>query len=103
MAARIPTLPAAVTPVVVGSAAAWAHGRFIPAAFFAALISSVLIQVGTNFANDLIDFKKGADTEESTGPLRGTQARLVTPGQMDWAMCLSSRLTVDVGHYPVYP
>jgi len=102
MAARIPTLPAAVTPVVVGSAAAWAHGRFIPAAFFAALISSVLIQVGTNFANDLFDFKKGADTEERTGPLRVTQAGLVTPGQMEWAMWLTFGLAVVFGLYLVY-
>lgn len=102
LAARIPTLSAAVTPVLVGSAAAWASGRFLPGAMIAALVSSVLIQVGTNFANDLFDFKKGADTEKRTGPLRVTQAGLVTPAQMERAVWLTFALAVVAGLYLVY-
>ena len=102
LAARVPTLSAAVTPVVVGSAAAWAAGRFVPGALVAALLSSVLIQVGTNFANDLFDFKKGADTEKRTGPVRVTQAGLVTPTEIQRAMWLAFSLAVVAGLYLIY-
>lgn len=102
LAARVPTLSAAVTPVVVGSAAAWAAGRFVPGALVAALLSSVLIQVGTNFANDLFDFKKGADTEKRTGPVRVTQAGLVTPTEIQRAMWLTFSLAVVAGLYLIY-
>jgi len=102
LAARIPTLSAAVAPVLVGSAAAWAHGRFIPGALVAALVSSTLIQVGTNFANDLFDFKKGADTEKRTGPLRVTQAGLVSPQEIERAMWITFALAVVAGLYLIY-
>lgn len=99
MAARIPTLPAAVTPVLVGSAAAWSHGRFRPGVMLAALISSILIQIGTNFANDLFDFKKGADTEKRLGPVRVTQAGLLTPKQVEMGMWVTFGLAVVAGLY----
>lgn len=99
MAARIPTLSAAVTPVLVGSAAAWSDGRFLPGVLVAAMISSILIQVGTNFANDLFDYKKGADTERRTGPTRVTQAGLLTPAQVERGMWLTFVLAVAAGLY----
>ena len=102
MAARIPTLPAAVTPVLVGTAAAWSHGHFRPGVLIAALISSILIQVGTNFANDLFDFKKGADTEKRMGPVRVTQAGLLTPRQVERGMWLTFALAVVAGLYLIY-
>src|SRR5690606_41536231 len=71
-AARVPPLPAAITPVLVGSAAAWSQDSFLPGVLVAAMIASILIQVGTNFANDLFDYKRGADTEQRTGPTRVT-------------------------------
>lgn len=79
LAARPKTLSAAVVPVMVGSALA-AHE---PAAvtwwvFFCALAGSVLIQIATNLINDALDFKKGADTGERLGPIRVTQAGLVS-------------------------
>ena len=49
---------------------------------FVCLLASLLIQIGTNLANDYFDFKKGADTEERVGPIRVTQAGLVSPSQM---------------------
>lgn len=78
LAARLKTLSAAVVPVLVGTALA-AHE---PAAiawwvFACALIGAVLIQVATNFINDALDFKKGADTAERLGPVRVTQAGLL--------------------------
>jgi len=67
---RIPTLSAAVVPVLVGTAVAWRHGAFQPVAALAALVGAVAIQIGTNLANDLFDFRKGADTAERIGPPR---------------------------------
>lgn len=78
LAARPKTLSAAVVPVLMGSALA-AHEP--PAVtwwvFACALVGAVLIQVATNFINDALDFKKGADTAERVGPLRVTQAGLL--------------------------
>ncbi len=96
---RVPTLPAAITPVLVGSAAAWSQGSFLPGVLVAAMIASILIQVGTNFANDLFDYKRGADTEQRTGPTRVTQAGLLTPGEVERGMWLTFGLAVVAGLY----
>lgn len=100
MAARPPTLPAAVVPVLVGTAAV-AHLAFRPLPFLAALLASVLIQVGTNFANDYFDFHKGADTAERLGPVRVTQSGLIAPGTVRNAMVLVFGLAALVGLYLV--
>ncbi|MGI8689584.1 MAG: 1,4-dihydroxy-2-naphthoate polyprenyltransferase [Thermomicrobiales bacterium] len=88
LAARVRTLPAAAAPVVVGTGAAIGTGqfRFFPA--LAALIGALLLQIGANFANDLFDFLRGADTAERVGPLRVTQAGLLTPRQVRAGMCV---------------
>lgn len=102
-AARIPTLPAAVVPVLVGSATAIAaRGQFHVGVFAAALIAALLIQIGTNFANDLFDFKKGADTRERKGPVRVTQAGWVTPKQVARGTAVTFGLAFAVGMYLVY-
>jgi len=101
LAARIPTLPAAVVPVLVGSAAAVGQGHFRLGVFVAALISSLLIQIGTNYANDLFDFKKGADTEARLGPVRATQAGLLTEAQMARGTWVTFGLALIVGLYLV--
>ena len=79
LAARPRTLTAAVVPVVVGTAVAAAGGgmRLVPA--FAALLSAICIQIGTNLANDYHDFQRGADTHERVGPRRVTQSGLIAP------------------------
>jgi 1,4-dihydroxy-2-naphthoate octaprenyltransferase len=69
-ACRVPTLAASVVPVVVGTALAWRHGVSRPLAAVAALVGALSIQIGTNFANDLFDFKKGADPAGRIGPPR---------------------------------
>lgn len=101
LASRPATLPAAVVPVVVGSAAAAAQGAFQPLVFAVALLSSLCIQIGTNFANDLFDFKKGADTSERLGPTRVTQAGLLTPRQVARATLLTFGLAFLSGLYLV--
>ncbi|HEX2833452.1 MAG TPA: 1,4-dihydroxy-2-naphthoate polyprenyltransferase [Thermoanaerobaculia bacterium] len=79
LAARPKTLSAAVVPVLIGSALASHEPPGITWwVFFCALLGAVLIQVATNFINDALDFKKGADTGERLGPIRVTQAGLLS-------------------------
>jgi 1,4-dihydroxy-2-naphthoate octaprenyltransferase len=85
-AARPRTLPAAVAPVLAASALAWRDGCFAAPAALAALAFALLIQIGTNFANDYFDFIKGADTAERVGPRRAVAAGLVSPAVMKRAM-----------------
>jgi 1,4-dihydroxy-2-naphthoate polyprenyltransferase len=85
-AARPRTLPAAVAPVLAASALAWRDGDFTPPAALAALGFALLIQIGTNFANDYYDFIQGADTAERVGPRRAVAAGLVAPAVMKGAM-----------------
>lgn len=79
-AARPRTLPAAIAPVLVGTAAAYAAVEDLRwDGFLAALVASVLIQIGTNLANDYSDARRGADSADRLGPVRVTSAGLVTP------------------------
>jgi 1,4-dihydroxy-2-naphthoate octaprenyltransferase len=74
VAARVPTLSAAVAPVLVGTGAAAAEGGFVPLAALGALVVALAIQIGTNLHNDAADFLRGADTATRQGPPRVTQA-----------------------------
>jgi 1,4-dihydroxy-2-naphthoate octaprenyltransferase len=85
-ASRPRTLPAAVAPVLAASALAWRDGDFEPLAALACLAFALLIQIGTNFANDYYDFVKGADTAERVGPRRAVASGLVPPATMKRAM-----------------
>lgn len=102
LAARPKTLFAAVAPVVIGVAMAFEAGGFHAPSALAALLGAVFIQIGTNFANDYSDFKSGADDEHRLGPLRVTQAGLVTPGQMKTATIFVFTLALLAGAYLVY-
>ena len=83
LAIRPRTLPAAIAPVVVGTAlAAQLHDKFSVAAFVATAFGALLIQIGTNLANDYSDARLGADTEERLGPVRVTAGGLVPPKQV---------------------
>ncbi len=88
-AARPRTLPAAIAPVLAGSALAWREGKLLPPAALGCLAFALLVQVGTNFANDYHDFKHGADTPARVGPRRAVAAGLVTPGAMRSAAVLT--------------
>ena len=100
-AARPPTLPAAIVPVLVGTALASGHGVRI-ATFVATLAAALLIQIGTNFANDYSDFKKGADTAARLGPTRITAAGIVTPQEVRRAAALAFGAAGLIGLYLVY-
>lgn len=99
LAARPQTLPAAVAPVVVGSAAAFAAGSFRWLPFLAALVGALLIQIGTNLANDYFDFRKGADTAERLGPVRVTQAGLLAPETVRNGMVVAFGAAALIGVY----
>jgi 1,4-dihydroxy-2-naphthoate polyprenyltransferase len=100
MAARPRTLPAAVAPVLVGTAAAVESTRdFRPGAFAAALVGSVFIQIGTNLANDYSDAKRGADSVDRLGPVRVTTAGLVTPRRVLAATWIAFAVAIAAGIY----
>ncbi|HVE67161.1 MAG TPA: 1,4-dihydroxy-2-naphthoate polyprenyltransferase [Solirubrobacteraceae bacterium] len=102
MAARPRTLPAAVAPVLVGTALGAQHADFRPLAFAAALVGALLIQVGTNLSNDYSDARRGADTEDRLGPVRVTAGGLVPPRRVLVATWVTFGLAVLVGLYLVY-
>ena len=99
LAARPATLPAAVVPVLVGTTLAIADRHLHPIVFLATLLGSLLIQIGTNFANDYFDFQKGADTAERLGPTRVTQSGIFTPYQVMIAMLVTFGLAMVDGLY----
>lgn len=98
-AARPRTLSAAVVPVLVGSAVAASRGSFRPDVFVAALAASLLIQIGANYANDVSDHLRGADTPDRLGPPRATALGLVTPRVMTGAAALAFALAAMFGLY----
>ena len=101
MAARPRTLPAAIAPVLVGTAAAvqWAGRLPRVGAFVAALIGSVFIQIGTNLANDYSDARRGADSADRLGPVRVTSAGMVAPRRVLTATWVAFAVAVACGIY----
>jgi 1,4-dihydroxy-2-naphthoate octaprenyltransferase len=99
MAARPRTLPAAVAPVLVGTAFAGFGHVFHPLRFVAALLGALFIQVGTNLSNDYSDARRGADAEDRLGPVRVTAGGLVPPRQVLIATYVSFGLAVASGIY----
>jgi 1,4-dihydroxy-2-naphthoate polyprenyltransferase len=99
LAARPKTLPAAISPVIVGIAIAVAAGGMRWLAAAAALVAALLLQIGANLANDYFDYFKGADAGERFGPLRVTQAGLATPAEMRRAMGAVFGLAALIGVY----
>ncbi len=99
LAARPKTLPAAASGVITGAAVALYEGRFQPGPAFAALLAALLLQIGSNLANDVFDFERGTDAAERHGPLRVTQAGLLTPSQVKAGMWTVFALAALLGVY----
>lgn len=99
LATRPKTLLVAVGPVAVGTAVALSResANFVAAA--AALIGALLLQVGCNFANDVYDSEKGADSDDRLGPARAVQLGLLSPSQMKQGMGVAFALAAAVGVY----
>ncbi len=101
VASRPKTLPAAVAPVLVGTAVAVREGVFKPLPAFLALIVSLLIQIGTNFVNDYGDYKKGTDKKDRVGPQRFLTLGIITPAQMKKAIVVTFVAAFVAGLYLV--
>ena len=99
LATRPKTLPAAVAPVLVGTALAYADQGFAPLPAAAALAVALLLQIGVNLANDYFDFKKGIDTADRLGPMRVTQSGLIPPTRVKAAMSIVFVMTLLPGVY----
>ncbi len=101
-ASRPRTLPAAVAPVIVGTALAFADGALAWLPALAAALGALLLQILSNFANDYSDFFRGADTPERLGPVRVTSAGLIAPADLRKGIVVVIVLAVLVGLYLVW-
>lgn len=99
LAARPRTLPAAAAPVIIGSAIAYADGSFRLLPALGTLAAALLLQIGANFANDVFDYQKGADTPGRLGPVRVTQAGMLKPGTVKAGMWITFALAALIGLY----
>jgi 1,4-dihydroxy-2-naphthoate octaprenyltransferase len=99
IAARPPTLSAALVPVAVGTACAAVEGSLKPGPALAALAGALLLQVAANFANDVFDYEKGADTAERLGPVRAVQAGLLAPEAVRRGLYCVLGLALVIGVY----
>jgi 1,4-dihydroxy-2-naphthoate polyprenyltransferase len=99
LAARPRTLPAAVAPVLVGTALAGSEDTFRLLPFVAALVGSTFIQIGTNLSNDYSDARRGADTEERLGPVRVTAGGLMPPRRVLIGTYVAFGVAVAAGLY----
>ncbi|OGU99731.1 MAG: 1,4-dihydroxy-2-naphthoate octaprenyltransferase [Ignavibacteria bacterium RIFOXYC2_FULL_35_16] len=102
IASRPRTLLAAFVPVMVGSAVAFNEGKLKIILSLSALLCSLLIQVGTNFTNDLYDFLKGSDTTKRKGPRRVLASGLISVGEMKTAIVLTFLTAFLIGLFLVY-
>lgn len=99
LAIRPRTLPASASGVAMGSALAWHDGSFQLMPALACLLIALLLQIGSNVANDVFDFERGADNAERLGPVRVTQAGYLTPAQVKRGMIVIFGLAALLGLY----
>ncbi len=102
MAVRPHTLPAAVSPVIVGAGLGVHHGLFAPVPVVVAAVCAMLIQAGTNVANDYFDAEKGVDDDRSIGFKRVTASGYLPPKTVRNGMIFLYGLAVVLGGYLVY-
>lgn len=99
LASRPKTLPAAAAGVITGSALALHDGYFAFGPALAALFVALLLQIGSNLANDVYDYERGADAGERHGPTRVTQSRMLSPKQVKAGMLVVFGLSALLGLY----
>ena len=97
LAVRPPTLPAAVSPVLAGTGIAAVDGDFEVGRFLLALIGAIFIQIVVNFANDLSDFRRGADTPDRLGPPRAVAQGWLSQREMTIGITLTTAAAMIVG------
>ena len=99
LASRPRTLPAAIAPVLVGTALAAYEDEFRVLPLLAAMIGSTFIQIGTNLSNDYSDARRGADTEDRLGPVRVTAGGLMPPRHVLAGTYIAFGIAVTAGLY----
>ena len=99
MAVRPQTLPVSIGPVLVGTAVAHVEGALQVGPAIAAGLGALFLQIGSNFANDVFDFEKGADTEDRIGPPRAALLGLLSPAQLKIGMGVVFALATLAGLY----
>ena len=99
LATRPRTLPAAIAPVVLASAMAYADKNFVWLPALAAFTVALLLQIGVNLANDYFDYQKGIDTADRLGPLRVTQGGLIPATEVKVGMMMVFILSLIPGFY----
>jgi 1,4-dihydroxy-2-naphthoate octaprenyltransferase len=102
LAIRPRTLPAAAAGVIMGGTLAWHDGFLRLDALLVCLFAALLLQIGSNLANDVFDYERGTDTPERLGPTRVTQAGLLTPSQVKAGMVVVFSLAAVLGSYLAY-
>lgn len=102
LATRPRTLPAALVPVLVGSSIAIHDEMFKPLAAIVALLCAILIQIGTNFVNDLYDFLHGTDKKDRIGPKRVVTSGLISIPEMKLGIIFVFGLSFVLGMYLVH-
>ncbi|HSJ70800.1 MAG TPA: 1,4-dihydroxy-2-naphthoate polyprenyltransferase [Acidimicrobiia bacterium] len=102
MAARPATLSAAIGPVLIGSSSAWRDGVFALVPFLVVLFCALMIQIGVNFANDLADAQKGADTEARIGPTRAVASGIISEADMKRAIAMTFGAAAIGGLYLIW-
>lgn len=95
--ARPKTLPLALASIMVGSALSFNVGQFDGITTFLALLTTLLLQILSNFANDYGDYLKGSDTSERIGPLRGIQQGAITRHQLKKGLIVVALLSFVSG------
>lgn len=96
-AARLRTLPLALSVVLMGGILAYADGYVNGWAFFLAVLTTLILQILSNFANDYGDFSSGVDVEGRVGPERALQGGHISPLQMRRALMITSFLALVSG------
>ncbi|MFC1863520.1 1,4-dihydroxy-2-naphthoate polyprenyltransferase [Thermodesulfobacteriota bacterium] len=101
-AIRPRTLPAALAPIVVGTAMAFADDAFQALPCLAAFIGALLLQITVNLANDYFDFTKGVDSDDRVGPIRVIQKGIISLSMMRFAIAVTLGVSLLIGIYLIY-
>jgi 1,4-dihydroxy-2-naphthoate octaprenyltransferase len=101
-AARVRTLPLSVSGIIVGSFYAMSQGMFNWNIVTFALLTTLGLQILSNFANDYGDGVKGTDNKDRVGPMRAIQSGNITPQAMKQAMLITSVITLILALLLIY-
>lgn len=101
-AARVRTLPLSVSGIIVGSFYAMSQGMFNWNIVIFALLTTLGLQILSNFANDYGDGVKGTDNEDRVGPKRAIQSGIISPAAMKKAMVVTSLITLAFAVLLIY-